>query len=326
MFHSARLASASRRLLQVKSHLEKATSVPGFHSSAQRSSIWKGALACGNPSTSVLFCLTAAPILSRSFCDSSSQTVNKGDKVTIKIAVDTEANADSLNFDEEKEPVTFVTGSGAVLDGLDENVIGMKVGETKKFVAPPEKCYGDVNPEAIVDVPIGRLPEGVQVGAHLVIGQGPQQRQAKVVSIDAENGQAKLDLNHALAGSSIAFLVNVTEVIPVGEFGLKLETVKDGDRKTFPKKGDSLTMHYVGTLAADGKQFDSSRERGQPFTFTIGVGQVIQGWDEGVMQMSVGQRAMLHIPSDMGYGAQGAGGVIPPHADLIFDVELIKIS
>jgi len=94
----------------------------------------------------------------------------------------------------------------------------------------------------------------------------------------------------------------------------------------FPKAGDKLHMHYTGTLKDGGKQFDSSRDRGQLFSFTIGVGQVIKGWDEGVIQMSLGERAVLDISSDMGYGASGAGGDIPPNADLLFDVELVKIN
>ena len=85
-------------------------------------------------------------------------------------------------------------------------------------------------------------------------------------------------------------------------------------------------MHYTGTLAADGSQFDSSRDRGSPFKFTLGVGQVIQGWDKGVAKMSLGERANLHIPSELGYGAQGAGGAIPPNADLVFDVQLLAIN
>merc|ERR1719183_3116732 len=78
-------------------------------------------------------------------------------------------------------------------------------------------------------------------------------------------------------------------------------------------------MHYTGTLM-NGKKFDSSRDRGTPFEFTIGTGQVIQGWDKGIMKMSLGEEAMLNIPSSEAYGANGAGGVIPPNADLDFKV------
>jgi hypothetical protein len=137
------------------------------------------------------------------------------------------------------------------------------------------------------------------------------------------------------------------------------DIITPGDGKNFPKPGDKLTMHYVwvecapigrncmhllrspllsrwpqnflfsftslnvrpysGTLASNGSKFDASRDRGRPFSFTIGVGQVIRGWDEGVMKMSIGEKAVLHITSDYGYGARGAGGVIPPNADLDFE-------
>lgn len=90
------------------------------------------------------------------------------------------------------------------------------------------------------------------------------------------------------------------------------------------KKGDTLSMHYTGSLT-DGTEFDSSRSRG-PFEFTLGAGQVIQGWERGLEDMCVGDKRKLHIPSDLGYGARGAGGVIPPNADLVFDVELLKIK
>jgi FK506-binding protein 1 len=104
------------------------------------------------------------------------------------------------------------------------------------------------------------------------------------------------------------------------------ETISPGNGTDYPKPGDKLTMHYHGTLASNGSKFDASRDRGRPFQFTIGIGQVIKGWDEGVMQMSLGEKAMLRITSDYGYGARGAGGVIPPNADLNFEVELLAIN
>eukprot|EP00794_Sanderia_malayensis_P019966 gene19966-21921_t len=91
------------------------------------------------------------------------------------------------------------------------------------------------------------------------------------------------------------------------------------------KKGDSLHMHYTGKLE-DGSQFDSSIPRGEPFVFTLGAGQVIKGWDQGLLNMCEGEKRKLVIPSDLGYGDHGAGDKIPGGATLIFEVELIKIE
>jgi len=110
--------------------------------------------------------------------------------------------------------------------------------------------------------------------------------------------------------------------------GLKSEVITQAsaDAKS-PKHGTQVKVHYTGWLeenGSTGKKFDSSIDRGQPFSFTVGIGQVIKGWDEGVMQMKVGEKRRLTIPSHLGYGAHGAGGVIPPNATLIFDVELLE--
>ncbi|KAL1020979.1 hypothetical protein UPYG_G00007150 [Umbra pygmaea] len=107
--------------------------------------------------------------------------------------------------------------------------------------------------------------------------------------------------------------------------GVEIETITPGDGQTFPKKGQTCIVHYVGSLT-DGTKFDSSRDRGKAFRFKIGNKEVIRGWDEGVAQMSVGQRATLTCTPDFAYGSKGHPGIIPPHATLRFDVELIGLE
>ena len=105
---------------------------------------------------------------------------------------------------------------------------------------------------------------------------------------------------------------------------LKMEDLKVGTGAE-AVAGKTVSVHYTGWLT-DGKKFDSSLDRGQPFEFQLGAGQVIQGWDKGVAGMKVGGKRKLTIPSDMGYGARGAGGVIPPNATLVFEVELLGVK
>lgn len=112
--------------------------------------------------------------------------------------------------------------------------------------------------------------------------------------------------------------------------GLKYQILKaaPADAKS-PKQGNMVTVNYTGWLddnGKEGKKFDSSFDRNTPFTFKIGVGQVISGWDTGVMMMKVGEKRRLFIPANLGYGARGAGGAIPPNAALIFDVELLEVK
>ncbi len=110
--------------------------------------------------------------------------------------------------------------------------------------------------------------------------------------------------------------------------GLQITDTKVGTGDT-PKPGQICVMHYTGWLyenGVKGKKFDSSLDRGQPFEFSIGRGQVIGGWDQGVATMKVGGKRTLIIPPDLGYGARGAGGVIPGNATLMFDVELLGVK
>jgi len=110
--------------------------------------------------------------------------------------------------------------------------------------------------------------------------------------------------------------------------GLKITDTQAGTGAS-PKTGQTCVMHYTGWLYQDGKKgakFDSSVDRGSPFEFPIGMGRVIKGWDEGVLSMKIGGKRTLIIPPELGYGARGAGGVIPPNATLLFEVELLGLK
>jgi peptidylprolyl isomerase len=127
----------------------------------------------------------------------------------------------------------------------------------------------------------------------------------------------------------LVFAVAPLSALAAGEVttpsGLRIIDVKPGTGPV-PQAGQTVTVNYTGWLFVDGKKgkkFDSSLDRNQPFSFTLGQGQVIKGWDEGLATMHVGGQRTLIIPPDLGYGARGAGGVIPPDATLIFDVDLL---
>ena len=111
------------------------------------------------------------------------------------------------------------------------------------------------------------------------------------------------------------------EAMTETEEGLFYETLQEGSGEV-AERGDTVTVHYTGWLPS-GETFDSSRDRDEPFQFLLGAGRVIPGWDQGVEGMRVGERRRLVIPPDLGYGASGAGGVIPPDATLVFEVELL---
>mmetsp|Transcript_4003 Transcript_4003/g.12528 ORF Transcript_4003/g.12528 Transcript_4003/m.12528 type:complete len:119 (+) Transcript_4003:101-457(+) len=106
--------------------------------------------------------------------------------------------------------------------------------------------------------------------------------------------------------------------------GVECIIERAGDGRYYPKKGETIAVHYVGTLD-NGKVFDSSYSRGRPFRFKVGVGQVVPGWDEAVKQLSVGEKARCIVPADLAYGNKGIPGLIPPGATLYLEIELISI-
>ena len=139
---------------------------------------------------------------------------------------------------------------------------------------------------------------------------------------------AALALAMSVAGASLGHAVAAEPKVTEMPDGLKYTDSKVGDGAV-ASPGATVSVHYTGWLDKDGAKgakFDSSLDRGQPFQFTLGAHQVIAGWDEGVAGMKVGGERTLIIPPELGYGARGAGGVIPPNATLMFDVELLAVK
>lgn len=154
-----------------------------------------------------------------------------------------------------------------------------------------------------------------------VVDQGKQSSAiASPISSTTMEGSSESETLIALSLEDVAEKENVKTT----ESGLRYVDIEKGEGE-IPEKGQTVVVHYTGSLA-DGTKFDSSRDRDRPFSFKLGEGQVIKGWEEGISTMQVGGRRQLIIPPELGYGQKGAGGVIPPNATLIFDVELLKIS
>jgi peptidylprolyl isomerase len=189
------------------------------------------------------------------------------------------------------QPFSFPLGQGQVIQGWDEGIALMKKGGKAILTIPPNLGYGERGAGTVIP-PNATLIFQVEL---MDIRQGAPAAPSAVAASD---------------------FVSTTS-------GLQYYDFQVGSGAT-PQKGQQVTVHYTGWLLNGGK-FDSSLDRGEPFAFTIGVGEVIPGWDEGVLTMKVGGKRQLIIPPNLGYGDQGAGGVIPPNATLVFEVELLEV-
>ena len=138
--------------------------------------------------------------------------------------------------------------------------------------------------------------------------------------LTAEEESMSEEMSEAMTGEEASTEPTLTTT----ESGLQYEDIVEGTG-AMPQSVQRVAVHYTGPLP-DGPKFPTSRDRNRPFSFTLGVGQVIKGWDEGVASMRVGGQRQLIIPPELGYGSRGAGGVIPPDATLLFDVELLRIG
>jgi len=191
---------------------------------------------------------------------------------------------------DRKDPFQFELDGGMVIRGWDEGVQGMKIGGTRVLVIPPELGYGARGAGGVIPP-----------NATLMF-------EVELLAVSGGDTEISLELQSTASG-------------------LQFQDVTLGEGAE-AKSGQRVTVHYTGWLYKNGlrgKKFDSSKDRGDPFRFHLDQGQVIRGWDEGVQGMKVGGTRMLVIPAELGYGARGAGGVIPPNATLLFEVELLAV-
>jgi len=191
---------------------------------------------------------------------------------------------------DRKDPFQFELDGGMVIRGWDEGVQGMKIGGTRVLVIPPELGYGARGAGGVIPP-----------NATLMF-------EVELLAVSGGDTEISLELQSTASG-------------------LQFQDVTLGEGAE-AKSGQRVTVHYTGWLYKNGlrgKKFDSSKDRGDPFRFHLDAGQVIKGWDQGVQGMKVGGTRMLVIPAELGYGARGAGGVIPPNATLLFEVELLAV-
>jgi len=224
---------------------------------------------------------------------------------------------------DEGEPLTFTIGQGLLIDGWEEAIPRMSLGQRASLTLSPDMAYGEegagdgvIPPNAVLifDVEIIEISGDSVVPGHF---QGLKKSLTSPQNPTCVGSTFQDDLPSGTADISTYSAPEVSMYLVLGLVG---------DGVTFPQPGQDVTVHYTLYLA-DCTLIESSRDEGEPLTFTIGQGLLIDGWEEAIPRMSLGQRSTLTLSPDMAYGEGGAGdGVIPPNAVLIFDIEIISIE
>ena len=229
-----------------------------------------------------------------------------GEEVTIQyVGYDYETGKKFVSSWDQGKPFTFTLGKDEAIPGWEEGLEGIEGGDRRELVIPPDLTQGPYPPG---------IPKGKAVV--FVIDAIPSKGKGGKPSSKPPKPKPKPTTNKTKPKVKV----------PKGPPPKKL-VVKDLEEGKGPEAelGDEVTVEYVGVLYSNGKQFDASWDRGEPFTFELGVGQVIPGWEQGIEGMKVGGRRELIIPPELAYGSEG-GGTIPPNSTLVFVVDLLAIK
>lgn len=216
--------------------------------------------------------------------------INEGDDLFSDWHLDSTKMMQSIGSTRFTKPHKFILGEGSFVKGSDEAIIGMNVGETRTIIIPSHLAYGEAG--------IGPVPPNTDLKLTIKVIESRVPKVVKQWDVD----ESKLKKTKS---------------------GLQYAIIEEGTGAQ-ADSGKLVTVHYSGFLT-DGKKFDSSVERDEPFSFVVGIGMVIRGWDEGIQLLREGSTARFVIPSEIAYGSQ-SNEVIPPNATLIFDVQLLKVE
>lgn len=220
-----------------------------------------------------------------------------GEQMTVQyVGFDYETGKKFVSTWEQGRPFTFLLGAGEVIPAWEEGLVGMEVGDSRELVVPADQAEGPYPPG---------IPKGKAVV--FVVEMLPESSAAKAERAPGGKSKPKVEA-------------------PGGPPPKQLE-IKDLEAGEGPaaKAGDEVTVQYVGVDYESDKQFDASWDRGEPFTFTLGAGEVIKGWDKGIEGMKAGGRRELIVPPALAYGSEGVGG-IAPNSTLVFVVDLLTIN